>query len=252
MPLSKKFKYNTASSKSSILKYFTSDLEAQNNTFSSSNENQHNDIGSKYKSSSKRQAESCIPHETPKKCKLLNLEPIVISSSDEGEFDVLVPKSVNRVPSLIKSNAGISPKHLDNLEHRITPSLQCDLVRHQGTETENEKIQAAPCLLKRPTSPNMSLKSVKPIGADNTDLEEESIENEDDAKVAYYHLNFCRVLGAVLDNKDDRALFEKSDDMIWIDKFQNLPLPAQKLYVRLYHRKVAWLREEQVSIDRGC
>lgn len=255
MPPSKKVKCSKKVSKSSILKYFTSDVETkiQNGTSSSStgNENHNSNIGSQCKSNSKRRAEYSSPHEKPKKCKLLNVEPIVISSSDDGESESNVPvrNSMNKVLAPIRNIVEPNRETDEDSDKIIDQEIlisQFDLLPDQETDTKDAKIQASLCLQKHASLHNKSLESVRPIEAKITAPQQCSMDDEDGGKIAWYHLNFCQVLDTVLGNDDDRALFDKSDDMTWIDKFKNLPLPAQKLYVRLYHRKVAWLREEQI------
>ncbi|XP_051953481.1 fanconi-associated nuclease 1-like [Xyrauchen texanus] len=57
----------------------------------------------------------------------------------------------------------------------------------------------------------------------------------------YYLQNFLTVLEAVLENEDDRTLFNE-DDFSAIRSFQQLSAPGQMLYVRLFQRKLKWLQ----------
>ncbi|NXN93402.1 FAN1 nuclease, partial [Rhinopomastus cyanomelas] len=62
----------------------------------------------------------------------------------------------------------------------------------------------------------------------------------------YYLRNFLMVLRAVLDNKDDVRLFDEQDVNIII-KFCKLSVDGQKLYVRLFQRKLNWLKVNKIE-----
>ncbi|NWR37194.1 FAN1 nuclease, partial [Tachuris rubrigastra] len=69
----------------------------------------------------------------------------------------------------------------------------------------------------------------------------------------YYLQNFLLVLQAVLENEDDVRLFDEQDMNI-ISKFYKLSVGGQKLYVRLFQRKLNWLKVnkieyEEISVD---
>ncbi|NXP25332.1 FAN1 nuclease, partial [Scytalopus superciliaris] len=69
----------------------------------------------------------------------------------------------------------------------------------------------------------------------------------------YYLQNFLVVLRAVLENEDDVRLFDEQDMNI-ITKFYKLSVGGQKLYVRLFQRKLSWLKVnkieyEEISVD---
>ncbi|NWT86010.1 FAN1 nuclease, partial [Lanius ludovicianus] len=69
----------------------------------------------------------------------------------------------------------------------------------------------------------------------------------------YYLQNFLVVLRAVLENEDDIRLFNEQD-LIIITKFYKLSVGGQKLYVRLFQRKLSWLKVnkieyEEISVD---
>ncbi|XP_008288992.1 fanconi-associated nuclease 1 [Stegastes partitus] len=71
----------------------------------------------------------------------------------------------------------------------------------------------------------------------------------------YYLRNFQTVLQAVLENEDDRMLFNE-EDMSLVHSFENLSVMGQKLYVRLFQRKLKWLQVnkldyEAISSDLG-
>ncbi|NWI37140.1 FAN1 nuclease, partial [Picathartes gymnocephalus] len=62
----------------------------------------------------------------------------------------------------------------------------------------------------------------------------------------YYLQNFLVVLRAVLENEDDVRLFNEQDLNI-ITKFYKLSAGGQKLYVRLFQRKLNWLKVNKIE-----
>ncbi|NXC01714.1 FAN1 nuclease, partial [Orthonyx spaldingii] len=62
----------------------------------------------------------------------------------------------------------------------------------------------------------------------------------------YYLQNFLVVLRAVLENEDDVRLFNEEDLNI-ITKFYKLSVGGQKLYVRLFQRKLNWLKVNKIE-----
>ncbi|XP_068266922.1 fanconi-associated nuclease 1 [Nyctibius grandis] len=62
----------------------------------------------------------------------------------------------------------------------------------------------------------------------------------------YYLQNFLMVLRAVLENEDDVRLFDEQDMNI-ITKFCKLSVGGQKLYVRLFQRKLNWLKVNKIE-----
>ncbi|NWW43100.1 FAN1 nuclease, partial [Pedionomus torquatus] len=62
----------------------------------------------------------------------------------------------------------------------------------------------------------------------------------------YYLQNFLVVLQAVLENEDDVRLFDEQDMNI-ITKFCKLSVGGQKLYVRLFQRKLNWLKVNKIE-----
>lgn len=64
----------------------------------------------------------------------------------------------------------------------------------------------------------------------------------------YYLRNFRTVLQAVLENEDDRRLFDQQD-MSHVHAFERLSVKGQKLYVRLFQRKLKWLQVNKVDYE---
>uniref|UniRef100_A0A1A8RTV6 Fanconi-associated nuclease n=1 Tax=Nothobranchius rachovii TaxID=451742 RepID=A0A1A8RTV6_9TELE len=67
----------------------------------------------------------------------------------------------------------------------------------------------------------------------------------------YYLRNFRTILHAVLENEDDKALFNQ-DDMSVVHTFESLSVRAQKLYVRLFQRKLKWLQVHKLDYEEIC
>lgn len=66
----------------------------------------------------------------------------------------------------------------------------------------------------------------------------------------YYLGNFQRVVAAVLRSPDAELLNE--DDGRWIGAFGRLSAAAQKLYVRLFQRKLNWLKVKKLDYAEVC
>ncbi|XP_036909677.1 fanconi-associated nuclease 1 [Sturnira hondurensis] len=64
----------------------------------------------------------------------------------------------------------------------------------------------------------------------------------------YYLRSFLVVLGAVLENEDDRMLFD-DHDMEIVTKFYQLSDSGQKLYVRLFQRKFSWIKLSKLEYE---
>nr|XP_048724192.1 fanconi-associated nuclease 1 isoform X3 [Caretta caretta] len=62
----------------------------------------------------------------------------------------------------------------------------------------------------------------------------------------YYLQNFLMVLQMVLENHDDRRLFDEQDTST-IAKFYQLSARGQKLYVRLFQRKLNWIKINKIE-----
>ncbi|KAI8508095.1 Fanconi-associated nuclease 1 [Branchiostoma belcheri] len=79
----------------------------------------------------------------------------------------------------------------------------------------------------------------------NGDFVDDSSKNERPG-VPYYLQNFTTVVASVLDNDDDRSLFNE-EDMTYVETFREMDEAAQKLYVRLFQRKFSWHRQEKLQ-----
>ncbi|XP_021120392.1 fanconi-associated nuclease 1 isoform X2 [Heterocephalus glaber] len=64
----------------------------------------------------------------------------------------------------------------------------------------------------------------------------------------YYLRSFLLVLQAVLENEDDRLLFDEEDKEV-ISTFYQLSASGQKLYVRLFQRKLTWIKMNKLEYE---
>uniref|UniRef100_A0A3Q3X4D1 Fanconi-associated nuclease n=1 Tax=Mola mola TaxID=94237 RepID=A0A3Q3X4D1_MOLML len=75
---------------------------------------------------------------------------------------------------------------------------------------------------------------------------DQAVADSHPPQLPYYLRNFQTVLQAVLENEDDRALFDQHD-MSHIHAFERLSVMGQKLYVRLFQRKLKWLQVSKLD-----
>uniref|UniRef100_A0A8C7MP66 Fanconi-associated nuclease n=1 Tax=Oncorhynchus kisutch TaxID=8019 RepID=A0A8C7MP66_ONCKI len=73
-------------------------------------------------------------------------------------------------------------------------------------------------------------------------------QDSESPRLPYYLGNFRTVLEAVLENEDDRMLFNQ-EDLSAIHGFERLSVTGQKLYVRLFQRKLKWLQVNKLNYN---
>lgn len=88
--------------------------------------------------------------------------------------------------------------------------------------------------------------SLDESGPENTASSDQ--ESSQPPWLPYYLRNFKTVLQAVLENEDDRSLFNQ-DDMSLVHTFEKLSVMGQKLYVRLFQRKLKWLQVNKLDYE---
>ncbi|KAL2093370.1 hypothetical protein ACEWY4_010682 [Coilia grayii] len=93
------------------------------------------------------------------------------------------------------------------------------------------------------------------FGADGTQANAGAGPGPGAFRKPYYLRNFLCVLEAVLEQEDDRRLFNQ-DDLDTIHSFQQLSALGQMLYVRLFQRRLKWLPAgkldyAEISTDLG-
>ncbi|XP_019969572.2 fanconi-associated nuclease 1 [Paralichthys olivaceus] len=82
-------------------------------------------------------------------------------------------------------------------------------------------------------------------------ISDQAVDSLHPPNLPYYLRNFRTVLQAVLENEDDRALFNQ-DDMSLVHAFEKLSVMGQKLYVRLFQRKLKWLQVNKLDYEQIC
>uniref|UniRef100_UPI0037E914DF fanconi-associated nuclease 1 n=1 Tax=Semicossyphus pulcher TaxID=241346 RepID=UPI0037E914DF len=105
-----------------------------------------------------------------------------------------------------------------------------------------------------PSSEDTCEKSVSAINSEfgaETTISDRTVESSPPQRLPYYLRNFRTVLEAVLENEDDRALFDQHD-MSLIHAFEKLSVMGQKLYVRLFQRKLKWLQVNKLDYEEIC
>jgi len=73
-------------------------------------------------------------------------------------------------------------------------------------------------------------------------------KRRDPSHVPYYVVNFEHVLRCVLDETDDRDLFNE-EELSWVKAYRGMALDARRLYVRLFGRKLSWLTASKMKYD---
>ncbi|XP_061825716.1 fanconi-associated nuclease 1 isoform X2 [Nerophis lumbriciformis] len=79
----------------------------------------------------------------------------------------------------------------------------------------------------------------------------QTVDTSPTQRLPYYLRNFQTVLQAVLQNEDDRRLFNQ-EDMTLVQAFEKLSVMGQKLYVRLFQRKLKWLQVDKLDYEEIC
>ncbi|KAF7658752.1 hypothetical protein LDENG_00008420 [Lucifuga dentata] len=98
------------------------------------------------------------------------------------------------------------------------------------------------------SSDEMYKSSATVINSDTVAQKIPSGQSTHSPRLPYYLRNFHTVLEAVLENEDDRALFNQ-EDMSLIHTFEKLSVMGQKLYVRLFQRKLKWLQVNKLDYE---
>ncbi|XP_060115943.1 fanconi-associated nuclease 1 [Heteronotia binoei] len=96
------------------------------------------------------------------------------------------------------------------------------------------------------TRPSERLTSENTSGAVPGTLPDPSASAADSGGHPYYLQNFLRVVRAVLEESDDVRLFDECE-LLLADQFYALSAGGQKLYVRLFQRKLSWIKTSKLK-----
>ncbi|KAI1904341.1 hypothetical protein AGOR_G00004660 [Albula goreensis] len=125
-----------------------------------------------------------------------------------------------------------------------------DITGAAQTGTESSKLETCdaatrpgPCRDSEESKITVHSTKVTEVVADQAKAEKGGPEP---TRLPYYLRNFLTVLEAVLENEDDRLLFNQ-EDLAAIHTFQQLSAAGQMLYVRLFQRKLHWLRVSKLD-----
>ncbi|RVE71681.1 hypothetical protein OJAV_G00054470 [Oryzias javanicus] len=191
-------------------------------------------------------------------------ENVLIHESKEKK-DILMVSSSQDNPSTSKGHSSkFKPLKTDSSQTLVTSNSK--KAKRKKEETPRVRLSSSPKKSKYEDKSEETHKMSHDIAAKTTQQdvsEENSIEGmstsettaPDAPPLPYYLRNFQTVLHAVLENEDDRELFNQ-DDMLIINTFNKLSVASQKLYVRLFQRKLKWLQinkleYEEISKDLG-
>lgn len=163
-----------------------------------------------------------------------------VKSSQDDVFDSLSQPSLQRNKNF----------------HRSPWKIKQGLRSTGLLQNSSQKLSVTNCREKKPTpSPSGSASNspAKLTPLKNTD-EEDQLKNDPTRyrhQRGYYLENFLRILDTVLSQPQDVKLLN-DDDLDVIKTFQGLTLQAQKLYVRLFQRKIKWNRISKVEYREIC
>uniref|UniRef100_A0A667WKV5 Fanconi-associated nuclease n=1 Tax=Myripristis murdjan TaxID=586833 RepID=A0A667WKV5_9TELE len=197
--------------------------------------------------------------------------PSCLQRGDSLEHKASKSKTIHSVPSpkpsspsskLTKRKKGKAPggrmssfrkkakyeKSSTEPEERLSsegPEETADMDQHRSEEPSTSSFDPPKETHDRnPTAIHSEMVAVKTTS-------EKAEESSHPPRLPYYLRNFRTVLEAVLENEDDRALFNQ-DDMSLIHTFEKLSVMGQKLYVRLFQRKLKWLQVNKLDYEEIC
>ncbi|XP_013876955.1 fanconi-associated nuclease 1 [Austrofundulus limnaeus] len=175
---------------------------------------------------------------------------LIQTSQDKEDFNVSSvdsPAALCSETDAVKSSSPSKPaKRKNEMTSGDTSSQKKS--KHEEKSGEPDQARRGSELLS-PSSRGPALSSEEafqrtPAGAAEN-------QSPDAAPLPYYLRNFLTVLHAVLENEDDGALFNQ-EDMSAVRAFETLPVTAQKLYVRLFQRKLKWLQVNKLDYEEIC
>uniref|UniRef100_A0A8C7Z160 Fanconi-associated nuclease n=1 Tax=Oryzias sinensis TaxID=183150 RepID=A0A8C7Z160_9TELE len=183
-------------------------------------------------------------------------------SSSKGPFSKSQPLKTDSSQTLVTPNSKQAKRKKEE-----TPSVRLSSYKKKAKyEGKSEEPNTKSCDVTTKTtdmkeqeaewsSVASEEKNIEGRSAPETAAAAAADQSSDAPPLPYYLRNFRTVLHAVLENEDDRELFNQ-DDMMIINTFNTLSVAGQKLYVRLFQRKLKWLQVnkleyEEISSDLG-
>lgn len=180
-------------------------------------------------------------------------EHIMGVNQDTSEVETIHPMFSERLPSPSKQTKRKAKEHTGTAMDTMSASSKKAKCKGIGIESASPSAS---------TINTQKVHEKADISSDCAKLSEHSAvepstnsESINCSRLPYYLRNFQTVLEAVLENKDDRELFNH-EDLSSLHAFEKLSVMGQKLYVRLFQRKLKWLQVnkldyEEISDDLG-
>ncbi|NXF93186.1 FAN1 nuclease, partial [Eubucco bourcierii] len=175
-----------------------------------------------------------------------NLDTVKVSVPAENIHGKRLPGGTR---STKKSRSEGVARNLDTFETQVAVNTSAELINSLEVKTQphtgvvSSKTEVDCC-----TQNWFSKGDVLPVEVheDFKDKINEVISVPSSPGHPYYLQNFLVVLRAVLENEDDARLFNEQDLNV-ISKFCKLSVGGQKLYVRLFQRKLNWLKVNKIE-----
>ncbi|XP_074533123.1 fanconi-associated nuclease 1 [Halichoeres trimaculatus] len=162
--------------------------------------------------------------------------------------DVAAPKLQSSFSKLSKRKTSTSQVPVSKKKAKYEES-SIKLQEQPSSATTEEKTDTDPGLEKACEDDVAAGSAAEPaVVSTNSD---QTVEISPRSRLPYYLRNFRTVLESVLENEDDRALFDQHD-MSAVHAFEKLSVEGQKLYVRLFQRKLKWLQVNKLDYEEIC
>ncbi|CDQ85150.1 unnamed protein product [Oncorhynchus mykiss] len=175
--------------------------------------------------------------------------------SREETLECLESKSESKLESLNKLLTSTTTTTADDDKQHGTEESStgnCDTLLKSSTQVPEEERQRRKVQLEEEGEQEEQEESTVTGSSDqltepDTDRGTDKQDSES-PRLPYYLGNFLTVLEAVLENEDDRMLFNQ-EDLSAIHGFERLSVTGQKLYVRLFQRKLKWLQVNKLNYN---
>ncbi|XP_032378987.1 fanconi-associated nuclease 1 [Etheostoma spectabile] len=191
----------------------------------------------------------------------------VLTCSDKGCHLEYKPETFEKrvAPKLRSSSSKLSKRKIGTtstgrsdfrkkakyeVNSREPAEVLSDLYVAEMTDTDQLKTEVPSTTTCNPPLSSEETHSLTESGAENISSDQ-VVESSHPSSLPYYLRNFRTVLQAVLENEDDRSLFNQ-DDMSPVHVFEKLSVMGQKLYVRLFQRKLKWLQVSKLDYEEIC
>ncbi|KAJ8249174.1 hypothetical protein GJAV_G00231970 [Gymnothorax javanicus] len=158
--------------------------------------------------------------------------PVATRINNKRVREELDSDNRKRQNTLSPEHSRVSQNSLGYTDGGLKPGIHARTPKLKPSDSETN---AAPC-----GGSGESEVTMQPAQLTEGDAGQESV------RLPYYLRNFRIVLEAVMENEDDRLLFNL-EDLAVINAFQQLSAAGQMLYVRLFQRKLHWLRVSKLD-----